>query len=135
MKFALLSAGVLALALSVPAIAAQPPVPADGLVLQGSNPKKPVTNNPSTHKTVERVVCHHPVDGKESYAKCATAGCHDNLKDKKGTNSLYYVMHAKEKADAPLQQQSCQSCHGKVVAEKPDLKKDLTGCAKSKCHP
>ena len=28
MKFALLSAGVLALALSVPAIAAQPPVPA-----------------------------------------------------------------------------------------------------------
>ena len=51
MKFALLSAGVLALALSVPAIAAQPPVPADGLVLQGSNPKKPVTFNHSTHKT------------------------------------------------------------------------------------
>ena len=89
MKFALLSAGVLALALSVPAIAAQPPVPADGLVLQGSNPKKPVTFNHSTHKTVECVICHHPVDGKESYAKCATAGCHDNLKDKKGTNSLY----------------------------------------------
>ena len=58
MKFALLSAGVLALALSVPAIAAQPPVPADGLVLQGSNPKKPVTFNHSTHKTVECVVCH-----------------------------------------------------------------------------
>lgn len=56
MKFALLSAGVLALALSVPAIAAQPPVPADGLVLQGSNPKKPVTFNHSTHKTVECVV-------------------------------------------------------------------------------
>ena len=107
MKFALLSAGVLALALSVPAIAAQPPVPADGLVLQGSNPKKPVTFNHSTHKTVECVVCHHPVDGKESYAKCATAGCHDNLKDKKGTNSLYYVMHAKEKADAPLK----SKCH------------------------
>ena len=90
MKFALLSAGVLALALSVPAIAAQPPVP---------------------------------------------AGCHDNLKDKKGTNSLYYVVHAKEKADAPLKHQSCLSCHVKVVAEKPDLKKELTGCAKSKCHP
>ena len=59
----------------------------------------------------------------------------DNLKDKKGTNSLYYVMHAKEKADAPLKHQSCLSCHVKVVAEKPDLKKDLTGCAKSKCHP
>ena len=67
--------------------------------------------------------------------QCATAGCHDNLKDKKGTNSLYYVMHAKEKADAPLKHQSCLSCHVKVVAEKPDLKKDLTGCAKSKCHP
>ena len=119
----------------MPAIAAQPPVPADGLVLQGSNPKKSVTFNHSTHKTVECVVCHHPVDGKESYAKCATAGCHDNLKDKKGTNSLYYVMHAKEKADAPLKHQSCLSCHVKVVAEKPDLKKDLTGCAKSKCHP
>ena len=56
-----------------------------------------MTFNHSTHKTVECVVCHHPVDGKESYAKCATAGCHDNLKDKKGTNSLYYVVHAKEK--------------------------------------
>ena len=39
------------------------------------------------------------------------------------------------KADAPLKHQSCLSCHVKVVAEKPDLKKDLTGCAKSKCHP
>ena len=30
---------------------------------------------------------------------------------------------------------NCMGCHSKVGEEKPDLKKDLTGCAKSKCHP
>ena len=65
------------------------------------------------------------------FAKCATAGCHDDLAGKKGTKSLYYVVHNKK--DTKFQ--TCLQCHDKIVAEKPDLKKDLTGCAKSKCHP
>ena len=62
----------------------------------------------------------------------ATAGCHDDLTAKKGEKSLFYVVHTK----TGLKHQTCLECHTKVVAEKPELKKDLTGCAKSKCcHP
>ena len=130
MKFVLIPAALLSLALAAPAFAA-PAVPADGLKMVGSNPKKAVTFNHSSHKAIECSVCHHPVDGKENFAKCATAGCHDDLAGKKGTKSLYYVVHSKK----DVKFQSCLQCHDKIVAEKPDLKKDLTGCAKSKCHP
>ena len=130
MKFAFVPAALLAMALASPAFAA-PAAPADGLDLVGSNPKKAVKFNHSTHKTVECVVCHHPVDGKENYGKCATAGCHDDLKGKKGTKSLYYVVHSKK----DVKYQSCLQCHDKLAAEKPEMKKELTGCAKSKCHP
>lgn len=130
MKFALFPAALLSLALAAPAFAA-PAAPADGLEMVGSNPKKVVKFNHSTHKDIECTVCHHPVDGKENFAKCATAGCHDDLAGKKGTKSLYYVVHSKKN----VKFQSCLQCHDKIVAEKPDLKKDLTGCAKSKCHP
>ena len=54
-----------------------------------------------------------------------------DLTAKKGEKSLFYVVHTK----TGLKHQTCLECHTKVVAEKPDLKKDLTGCAKSKCHP
>lgn len=129
MKKFLLPAGLLALALAVPALAAQPPVPADGLKLAGA--KKSVVFNHSTHTSVECVTCHHQVNGQESYAKCATAGCHDDLQAKKGTSSLYAAVHTR----SGLKHQTCMECHLKVVSEKPDLKRDLTGCAKSKCHP
>ena len=132
MKKVLVLTCIMVFTLALAAFAA-PAAPDKPLEFKGS--QKTVMFPHAVHAKVECVTCHHKVDGKESYAKCATAGCHDNLKDKKGTNSLYYVMHAKEKADAPLKHQSCLSCHVKVVAEKPDLKKDLTGCAKSKCHP
>ena len=129
MKKTLLPAGLLALALAVPAFAAQPPVPADGLKFAGA--KKAVIFNHSTHTSVECVTCHHPVKEQENYAKCATAGCHDDLQAKKGTSSLYAVVHTRK----GLKYQTCMECHQKIVAEKPELKKELTGCAKSKCHP
>ena len=75
--------------------------------------------------------CHHKVDGKESFAKCGSAGCHDDLAGKQGEKSLYYVVHTKKE----LKHNNCIGCHSKVVEEKPELKKDLTACAKSKCHP
>ncbi len=115
-------------AFAVP-VFAQPEVPADGLKMAVS--KKPVVFNHSTHTTVTCVECHHPVDGKESYAKCSTAGCHDDLKAKKGTNSYYFVMHAKK----GTKYDTCVSCHAKFVGDDKAKKKELTGCAKSKCHP
>ena len=83
------------------------------------------------HAKVECVTCHHQVDGKESFAKCGSSGCHDDLTGKQGEKSLYYVVHTKKE----LKHNNCIGCHSKVVEGKPDLKKDLTACAKSKCHP
>ncbi len=125
---------VLVLAFAAPAMAAQPEVPADGLKM--SKTKKVVVFNHSTHKDVSCVSCHHPVDGKEDYRQCSTAGCHDNLdpKDKKSLQSYYKIAHDRKGG----KYDSCVSCHLKVVKEKgndKDLRKALTGCAKSKCHP
>ncbi len=126
---------VLGLAFAAPAMA-QPEVPADGLKMEAS--KKPVIFNHSTHKDVSCASCHHPVDGKEDFRKCSTAGCHDDFKAKKGVKSYYNVMHARKgKFD------SCISCHNKVIKEKgidvkspegKEYKKMMTGCAKSGCH-
>lgn len=129
MKKSVLALGLLCAAISLPAFAAQPEVPADGIKMAGM--KKTVIFNHSTHTTVECVTCHHPVEGKENYAKCATAGCHDDLSAKKGVKSLYAVVHNKKET----KYQTCLQCHTKLVAEKPEMKKELTGCAKSKCHP
>lgn len=129
MKKSLLSAALLVLTMAVPSFAAQPPVPADGLQFSGA--KKTVIFNHSTHSSVACVTCHHPVNDQENYAKCATAGCHDDLQAKKGTSSLYAVAHNRKGA----KYQTCMECHQTIAAEKPDLKKELTGCAKSKCHP
>lgn len=118
---------VFALAMTV---AAAPVAPDKPLELKGS--KKTVMFPHAPHAKVECVTCHHKVDGKESYAKCSTSGCHDDLAAKKGEKSLYYVVHSKK---ADLKHTSCLMCHSKVVAEKPDMKQAMTGCAKSKCHP
>ncbi len=122
---------VFGLAFASPAMAETPKVPADGLKMEKS--KKPVVFNHSTHKEVSCASCHHPVDGKEDYRKCSTAGCHDDLKAKKGTKSYYFVLHAKKGTKFD----TCVSCHVKVAKDKgydKDKTKMLTGCAKSGCH-
>ncbi len=137
-NFLWIFAVVFGLAFAVPAMAA-PEVPADGLKMEAT--KKPVVFNHSTHKDVTCASCHHPVDGKEDYRKCSTAGCHDDFKAKKGVNSYYAAMHGKKgKFD------SCVSCHAKVVTEKapgkaaeltPEqkaYKKKMTSCKGSGCH-
>lgn len=110
-------------------VAAAPKAPEAPLEFKGS--QKTVMFPHVPHAKVECVTCHHLIDGKESYAKCGSSGCHDDLVGKKGEKSLYYVVHSKR----DLKHTSCLMCHTKVVEEKPDLKKDLLGCAKSKCHP
>ncbi|MDR1855992.1 MAG: cytochrome c3 family protein [Desulfovibrio sp.] len=124
---ALLAAFMLAIA--IPALAARPDVPKEPLEVKGS--QKTVKFPHAPHEKVDCAVCHHEVNGKENYQKCADAGCHDDLKAKKGEKSLYASIHTK----TGLKHQTCLECHTKLVAEKPDKKKDMTGCAKSKCHP
>ena len=112
----------------------QPAVPADGLDFAGA--KKSVKFNHSSHKTVECKTCHHEVEGKQTYAKCASAGCHDDLTGKQPPKALFPIAHSKKK----LGHQTCMSCHDSVVAQKSGdeqaaLKKELMGCKGSKCHP
>jgi NAD-dependent SIR2 family protein deacetylase len=127
-KKTLVLACSLVLALALPALAA-PTAPDKPLEFKGA--QKTVMFPHAPHAKVECVTCHHLVNGKESFAKCGSAGCHDDLKAKKGEKSLYAVVHTRTE----LKHMTCLGCHSKVVAEKPELKKDLTGCAKSKCHP
>ena len=110
--------------------ATQPAVPEGPIEFKGS--KKTVMFPHSAHAKVECVVCHHKVNDEPNFQKCATAGCHDDLTGKKGEKSLYFVVHNKGE---DLRHQTCLVCHSKVAEEKPELKKELTGCSKSKCHP
>lgn len=125
------SLALLILALAIPAIAAQPAAPADGIKMEATQ-KKVVVFNHSTHKELKCVQCHHLVGGKEEFRKCATAGCHDSMDRKdKSERGYYQAMHGKTEKDI----KSCVACHTEVAAAKPDLKKELTACKGSKCHP
>jgi hypothetical protein len=130
MRKCILSAlALLVLALALPALAARPPVPADGGKLEKT--KQPVIFNHSTHKD-DCAVCHHPVDGKENYGKCGNAGCHDSMDRKdKSAKGYYHVMHTKTGTKFA----TCASCHAQAAEKFPDKKKDLTACKQSKCHP
>nr|1MDV_A Chain A, CYTOCHROME C3 [Nitratidesulfovibrio vulgaris str. Hildenborough]1MDV_B Chain B, CYTOCHROME C3 [Nitratidesulfovibrio vulgaris str. Hildenborough] len=105
-----------------------PKAPADGLKMEAT--KQPVVLNHSTHKSVKCGDCHHPVNGKEDYRKCGTAGCHDSMDKKdKSAKGYYHVMH-----DKNTKFKSCVGCHVEVAGADAAKKKDLTGCKKSKCH-
>lgn len=109
---------------------AQPAMPEQPLPMKGS--QKTVMFPHVAHSKIECIVCHHKVNDKETFQNCSSAGCHDDLSAKKGEKSLYFVVHNKS---ADLRHDSCMRCHAKTVEEKPDLKKELTGCKGSKCHP
>ena len=123
------SLALLMLALALPALAAKPEVPADGLKMEKG--KQPVVFNHSTHKEVKCGQCHHKVDDKENFQKCGTAGCHDSMDRKdKSPKGYYNAMHGKN-----LKFTNCMTCHLEVAAKMPDKKKELTACKQSKCHP
>lgn len=110
---------------------AQPEVPADGLKLHKT--KRTVVFNHSTHKKdITCVTCHHLVDGKENFASCAKAGCHDNVADRTDTSKKGYhnVFH-----NIDLKAKTCNSCHLDFVTKHPDKEQAMSGCAESKCHP
>ena len=96
----------MALAFALPLVAAE--APADGLKMDAT--KNPVVFNHSAHKTAKCVDCHHLVDGKENFQKCATAGCHSaDPADKKNDGSYYKIIHDR-KAKMP----TCLSCHAEA---------------------
>lgn len=126
------SLALLVMAFAIPALAAQPTAPADGLKMEATQ-KKVVVFNHTSHKDVTCVQCHHPVQGKEEFRKCATAGCHDSMDRKdKSERGYYQAMHGKYDGQGV---KSCVACHAEVAAAKPDMKKELTACKQSKCHP
>lgn len=128
-KLILSAIALFAMALALPAFASEPAVPADGLKM--AKTKMEVTFNHSTHKEIKCADCHHPVDGKADFKPCASAGCHDVFDKKdKSEKSYYKVMHGKN-----LKYATCVSCHSDYVKTKPEMKKELTGCKGSKCHP
>jgi hypothetical protein len=126
--------GILAVLMCVfalPVAAAQPEAPADGIKM--ARTKQTVIFNHSTHKIGMKCgECHHPVDGKEDYGKCANAGCHDSMDRKdKSVKGYYNAMHAK----SGTKFSTCASCHIKTAEQFPDRKKELTACKQSRCHP
>lgn len=128
-RFVVIVFSLLVLALALPALASQPAVPADGIKMDKG--KQPVVFNHSTHKNEKCGVCHHPVDGKENYQKCGSAGCHDSMDRKDKSEKGYYnAIHGKN-----LKFMNCLTCHLEVAAKEPDKKKELTSCKGSKCHP
>lgn len=128
--FALGACAMLAISLVVPAFAEQPAMPAEPLKMALT--KKPVMFDHTQHKDLQCGACHHQVNGKETYQKCATAGCHDLLGQKeKSVNSYFRIAHERKVTNI----QSCMSCHLEVAAAKPDKKKELTSCVGSSCHP
>ncbi len=103
--------------------------PADGLVLKMT--KKHVVFNHSAHKSLDCKTCHHTWDGKSAIQKCSTKGCHDNVDRKaKGVHSYYEAMHARKGSH-----DSCLACHKKVAKKDHSLRKKLTSCMHSACHP
>lgn len=106
---------------------AAPAAPDGPLDFKGS--QKTVIFNHKTHASYDCKICHHEVNGKEDYGKCANSGCHEDLTGKKSP-ALYAVVHSRKE----LAHQTCMSCHVKIAAEQPDRKKELTGCKGSACH-
>lgn len=127
-------------AMAMPAFAAKPDAPADGLVLNHGKQQKGVVFNHSTHTKADCVACHHPVAGVEDYRSCVTEGCHavdkaDVVTPADGSPApvLYYNAIHNKNTKGP--DASCISCHTKYAAANPDSKKEMTGCKASKCHP
>ena len=78
------------------------------------------------------VLCHHPVEGRESFLTCATEGCHDELNPKDKSVQSYFQATHKKKTETF---HSCVSCHEQAAGSDTGRKKRLAGCKDSACHP
>ncbi len=124
-------AALAVLAIAIPALAAERPAePTEPNIMNLTS--MPVVFNHSSHADYECETCHHPVDGTPTYLPCAASGCHDNLDRKaKGVDSYYQTMHKVKDTKFP----TCISCHREFAGDDRDLRRTLTGCTNSACHP
>lgn len=125
-----LTAAALVLAFALPSIYAVE-APEDGIVLDHTDDPKGYTTtfNHTTHASVDCTTCHH-MEGDQQYASCVAEGCHDAA-DKKADMSWYKVVHDRKAGAKP----TCVSCHLETAGDDIELKKQLTGCMGSACHP
>lgn len=79
------------------------------------------------HTTVKCEGCHHTWDGASDVKTCASAGCHDDGKAKKGDRSFYRAFHSPK-------ENSCMGCHRAM--KKAGETGGPISCSKGKsCHP
>ncbi len=84
------------------------------------------------HAGIECQDCHHKWDGKGDIQACADSGCHDVLDKKDKTEkSLYNVIHGRGTKELS----TCLSCHREEAKKNKDMRKQLTSCRGSGCHP
>jgi len=113
--------------------AAAPQAPADDLKIGKTT--RPVVFKHSVHVSGNGIACaqcHHPVAGKENFASCSTAGCHDLVGDREDSSArgYFYHLHSIETS-----RPTCSGCHMEVAEKNPAKEDALTGCSESKCHP
>lgn len=106
--------------------------PADGSMMDKT--KQPVAFNHSTHQDEDCEFCHHmSKDDPANIKSCSSEGCHDVFDMKDKTQQSYYkAIHGNHKTIP-----TCLSCHrekAKASGDK-ELKKKLTSCKGSACHP
>lgn len=104
--------------------------PADGIKMEKTS--NPVVFNHSTHQAEDCEFCHHKSGGDLANIKaCSSEGCHDAFDKKDKTEKNYYkAMHGKHKTIP-----TCVSCHREKAGKDKELKKKLTSCKGSVCHP
>lgn len=95
-------------------------------------PSKVVYFPHEAHQSLECQECHHKWDGEAVIKPCGESGCHDVLDKKdKSEKSLYKIIHGRGSKEIS----SCLSCHRDAASSDKELRKALTGCLGSKCHP
>lgn len=91
----------------------------------------PVTFSHGQHGNIPCGSCHHMWDGKGPVEGCATAGCHDNLKERQEATSYFRAFHDKNS------ETSCLGCHMKtniVRKEKGQKPLSVAPCSNNGCH-
>lgn len=125
-----LACASMVLAFALPSLFAED-APADP-VKMAYFPEKVVEFPHEKHAALECQECHHMWDGKSAVQPCGDSGCHDVFDKKDKTEkSLYNAMHGK----GTDQLSTCLTCHREEAKKNKDLRKQLTSCKGSGCHP
>lgn len=128
--FTILCSACLVLAVALPSIFAEE-APTEAIEL-AYFPNLKVIFPHDKHADLQCEACHHMWDGKAAVQSCTDSGCHDVFDKKDKTEkSFYNVIHGKGTAEV----QSCLGCHREEAKKNKDMRKQLTSCKGSGCHP